>query len=427
MSKFCGSLHFVWRPVFILILWSLLIASAAAGQQVDVSARLTFSEARDLMLAHGPALRRDRQNIPIARANVGEARLRINPELEISSESYPLFESNGGSFLNNQELIARATQTFETAGKRGKRTLVAEKELSATESDVQNTVRQLTFELKRRYYGVALAQAQLRLAQELLTGFDDLIRLNEARYKAGEISGLEIARIRAERLRFFNDLLEAQLQLSNSRVALLELLGAADLSAPVEVTDSLAISAKVPTREELLQLGLSNRPDYLAERQRLERNRSQLTLEKSLAVPNVSPSFGYKRDFGTNTLYAGVSVPLPLFNRNQPGIARATADISRQNFELERVRLSVLRDVLEAQQTFDMQSQRAAAIERDYVPNAQRARDSALQSYRLGELDLIGLLDAERVYRETLRTFNQSLYDRRAALALLEAAVGKEF
>lgn len=411
-----------------LILNGLLFAASAAfAQQIDIPKDLTYSEARDLMLTHSPALRRDQQTIPIATANVGEARLRINPEFEISSESYPLFESRPGAFFNNQELTAHATQTIETAGKRGKRTVVAERELSATESDVQNTVRQLTLELKRRYYGIALAQAQLRLAQGLLTGFDDVLRVNEARYQQGEISGLEIARVKAERLRFFNDLLEAQLQLSNAKFALLELLGATDLTAPFEVVDSLAISNTVPNRDELQRLALDNRPDYAAERQRLERNRARLTLERSLAVPNVSPSFGYKRDFGANTAFGSVSVPLPLFNRNQPGIARATADISRQNFELERVRLSVLRDVLEAEQTFNMQSQRAIAIERDYVPSAQRARDSALQSYRVGELDLIGFLDTERVYRETLTTFNQALYDRRAALALLEAAVGKEF
>jgi outer membrane protein TolC len=89
--------------------------------------------------------------------------------------------------------------------------------------------------------------------------------------------------------------------------------------------------------------------------------------------------------------------------------------------------LSVLREVFEAQQTFDAQLQRVAAIERDYVPSVRRARDTAQQSYRLGELDLIGLLDAERVYRETLRTFNEALYERRIAVALIEAAVGKEF
>ena len=417
--------HCLWLGLIFSRL--VFVASAGFAQQFDIPKELTYSEARDLMLAHSPALRRDQQTISIATANVGEARLRINPEVEISSESYPLFESHPGSFFNNQELIARATQTLETAGKRGKRTVVAEKELSATESDVQNTLRQLTFELKRRYYGVALAQAQLRLAQDLLTGFDDVIRVNEARYQQGEISGLDNARVKAERLRFFNDLLEAQLQLSNTKIALLELLGATDLSAPFEVVDSLAVSSAVPNRDGLQRLALDNRSDYVAERQRLERDRSQLTLEKSLAVPNVSPSFGYKRDFGANTMYAGVSFSLPLFNRNQPGIARATADISRQNFELERVRLSVLRDVLEAEQTFNTQSQRATAIERDYVPAAQRARDSALQSYRVGELDLIGFLDTERVYRETLTSFNQALYDRRIAFALLEAAVGKEF
>lgn len=425
MSTDRGQYRYLWLGLIFRGL--VFVASAGFAQQVDIPKELTYSGARDLMLAHSPALLRDRQTISIATANVGEARLRINPEIEISSESYPLFESHPGSFFNNQELIARATQTLETAGKRGKRTVVAEKELSATESDVQNTLRQLTFELKRRYYGVALAQAQLRLAQDLLTGFDDVIRVNEARYQQGEISGLENARVKAERLRFFNDLLEAQLQLSNSRVALLELLGATDLSAPFEVVDSLPVSGAVPNRDDLQRLALDNRPDYVAERQRLERDRSQLTLEKSLAVPNVSPSFGYKRDFGANTMYADVSVPLPLFNRNQPGIARATAGISRQNFELQRVRLSVLRDVLEAEQTFNTQSQRATAIERDYVPTAQRARDSALQSYRVGELDLIGFLDTERVYRETLTTFNQAMYDRRIALALLEAAVGKEF
>ena len=120
-----------------LLLLTLAFVPAAVAQQADIPSRLTFSAARDLMLAHSPALLRDEQNLTIARTNVGQARLRINPELEISSESYPLFESRPGSFLNNQELITRATQTFETAGKRGKRTLVAENELSATGSDVR--------------------------------------------------------------------------------------------------------------------------------------------------------------------------------------------------------------------------------------------------------------------------------------------------
>jgi outer membrane protein TolC len=66
-------------------------------------------------------------------------------------------------------------------------------------------------------------------------------------------------------------------------------------------------------------------------------------------------------------------------------------------------------------------------MEQQYVPSARTARDIAQQSYRLGALDLISLLDAERVYRETVRAYNLALFDYKAATFQLEAAIGKEF
>ena len=56
-----------------------------------------------------------------------------------------------------------------------------------------------------------------------------------------------------------------------------------------------------------------------------------------------------------------------------------------------------------------------------------RARDIAQTSYRLGALDLIAFLDAERAYRETLRSYNRTLFDHQVAVFQLKAAVGKEF
>lgn len=89
--------------------------------------------------------------------------------------------------------------------------------------------------------------------------------------------------------------------------------------------------------------------------------------------------------------------------------------------------LSVGRDVQESYQALQTQAEKVGAMEREYVPSARNARDIAVQSYRLGALDLIGLLDAERVYRETVRAYNVALFDYNAAVFELEAAVGKEF
>ena len=416
------------RSVFLCILLLAFPVLLAGQEQVaSVPPQLTLDEAMQLLLKQNPILLREKQNLTIADANVRQARLFPNPDLDLNGESYPLFESRPGSFLNNQELTFRAGQTIETAGKRSKRTLVARQEMSATGSDLENTVRQLKLELKRRYYTVLLGKAQLDLAQENLKQFDDIIRLNEARFKQGEISGLEINRVHAERLRFFTDLLEADLQLKNAKTALLELLGVADFDAVFDVTGALAGSGPQPALPDLQTQALQGRPDLLAVRQRLERTRLDFQLQKAEAVPNLTPSFGYKRDFGINTAAFGLALPLPLFNRNQGGIARANAQIEQQRYELQRAVLAVRRDVQEAYQTLQSQAERVRALERDYVPSARRARDTAQQSYRLGALELIGLLDAERVYRETVRTYNAALYDYRAAIFQLEAAVGKEF
>jgi len=409
-------------------LWMFLSVFVAAQQQpASVPQTLTLDEAMQLLLKQSPILLRDRQNVAVATANLTQAGLRPNPSFELNSESYPLFESRPGPFFNNQELVLRAGQTIETASKRGKRVQVARQELGVSESEVGNTIRQLKAELKRRYYTVVLAKAQRELADEILKQFDEIIRLNEARFKQGEISGLEMNRIRAERLRFFTDVLDSDLQLRNAKTALLELLGVSDLSTPFDVAETLGVRPLALTPQDLQAQALQARPDLLAERQRLERNRQDLRLQKAEGVPNVTPFVGYKRDLGANTVAFGLNVPLPFFNRNQGGVGRATAQITQQQYEVSRVLLVVQRDVQEAYQSLQTQAQKVRAMEQEYVPSARRARDIAQQSYRLGALDLIGLLDAERVYRETVRAYNVALFDYNASVFQLEAAVGKEF
>lgn len=408
--------------------WVLLSTLAGAQEQpVSVPQMLTLDEAMRILLKQSPVLLRDRQNVAVANANLRQAGLRPNPDFELNSESYPLFEANPGSFFNNQELVLRAGQPIETSGKRSKRVQVARQEVGASESDFQNMVRQLKLELKRRYYTVALAKAQKQLAEEILKQFDDIIRLNEARFKLGEISGLDMNRIRAERMRFFTDGLDADLQLRNAKTALLELLGTPDLAASFDVAETLAVRPLQTNAPDLQALALQTRPDLVAERQRLERNRQDLRLQKAQSVPDITPFLGYKRDLGANTLAFGLNVPLPFFNRNQGGIGRATAQITQQQYELNRVLLGVRREVQEAYQSLQTQEKKVRAMEQDYVPSARSARDIAQQSYRLGALDLIGLLDAERTYREIVRAYNLALFDYNISLYQLEAAVGKEF
>lgn len=419
------------RKFVALACGSVFSAVLLSGQQTisstTVPAQLTLQTALEMLTKQNPVWLRDQLNTKIAEGNLSQARLRPNPDLEISSESYPLFESNRGSFLDNQELVVSAGQTIETAGKRSKRTQVAQQDLTATSSDVVNTIRQLKLELKLRYYAAVLAKAQYGLAEENLKQFDQIIQLNEARFKQGEISGLDINRVRAERLRFLTDVLDADLDLKNAKTGLLELLGVSDFAAQFDVVEPLASSEPQVQLPELQTQALRDRPDLLAEQQRLERDQANVQLQKAEAIPNLTPSFGYKRDFGVNTAVFGITLPLPLFNRNQGNVARATAQVEQRRFEIQRQVLAVRREVQQAYQGLETQQSKVQEMEKTYVPSARTARDIAQQSYRLGSLDLIALLDAERVYRDTVQSYNRALYDYKAAVFQLEAAIGKEF
>lgn len=393
----------------------------------SIPTRLTLELATEILLARNPTILRERQNVVMARAGVTQARLRPNPELDITSESYPLFESNRGPFFQNNELIVRAGQPIEIAGKRRKRTLVAEQEVEVTQSLLQDTIRQLKLELKTRYYRIVLAKAELELAQQVLAQFDEIIRINRLRYKQGEISGLDLARIETERRRFFDDVVAAELSVQNAKTTLLELLGASDLGAPIDVTETLAFRRLVVPVEQLQEQAAMARADLRARREQMERERRQVAVEKALGVPNVTPFFGYKRNLVDNAVTFGVRWDLPLFNRNQGEVARATARVDQAGYEVRRAELAVSSEVLQAYQAVQAQERRVQALESTYVQTARKARDIAQASYRLGALDLIAFLDAERAYRETLRGYNEALFAHQVAIYQLEAAVGKDF
>jgi cobalt-zinc-cadmium efflux system outer membrane protein len=136
--------------------------------------------------------------------------------------------------------------------------------------------------------------------------------------------------------------------------------------------------------------------------------------------------FGYNRDFGQNNLTFGVSMDIPIFYRNQGRIARVTAETDRELQTLLARQLAVRREVREAYNLSDAQAQIVEALQAEYVPTAQRARDIAQASYSLGALDLIAFLDAERAYRETLRGYYSALYEHQVSRFLLEAVVGRD-
>lgn len=422
--------------VRVLLFFALSVTTAAyaRGQDLVVPARMTLDEALRLANERNPNLAAARNTVEMAEAQRIDAGLRPNPAVTFESAGYPLFESSRPSFGNNQELTFRFDQEIELAGRRGLRTQAAETGVSAAEAAFQDQKRRLDFEVRRGYFGVVLAKADLEVAKAALDEIDKVISLNRARYEQGEISGGEVRRIQVERLKFVDDQFAAELALRNARSALLALFNAPNLSVEFDVVETLnvpgttgagpAVVAQAIDATALRTQALSLRPDLLAAQQAVQRADTETRLQRALRTPNITLGGGYRRDFGTNAVVFGVTVPLPLSNRNQGGVARAEAERRQAANLATATATGVLLEVQQAVNAVDVSRARVAYIEREYLTPSRESRDIVLASYRLGTADLIDFLDAQRAFRDTLRTYNRALYEQRLGLFQLAAATG---
>lgn len=391
-----------------------------------------------LARSRNPTLAAAGNNVEIAEADRLQATRRHNPAVTTGSEGYPLFDSGSArpSFFNGQELTVRVDQELETAGRRRLRTGAAEASLEVARSLLADERRRIELAVRRAYLQMVLAKADREVARAALEDIDRMLGITKARFDQGEIAGGELRRLQVERLRFVDDQFATELAFKNANAALLAIMGFTDLTREVDVSGALneapsflagtAGGASDPTidRPAVERRALALRPDLIAARREEERADSETQLQRALRTPNITVGGGYKRTLTSNGVVFGLTVPVPLFNRNPGGIARAEAERRRATHRSAAAEATVRLDVQQAANAIEVNQARVRYIEQDTLAAAREARDAVMAAYQVGEAGLIDYLDAQRSFRETLRIYNRALYERRLSDFELAAAVG---
>ena len=409
----------------------------ARGQDATLPSPLRLQDAIRTALARNPGIKAALSQVDVAEGTRLDASKRLNPAFTFNLENWRAFSPNRSPFFQEEDITTRVDYEIETSGRRRVRTEVAAMEVQAARAAVEDSRRLLTLDVQRAYFRAALAQTNLNVAREILGEIDHIIQLNQTRFASGEISGGELKRVELERLRFLEDVLSAQLDLRNGKSELLALLDFADLSQDFELGDALPVEAvpsgglpgvpAMASMSELQEKAYRQRPDLetlLREEQRAD---TETALQRAIRSPNVTLGGGYKRAGPFNSVTFGLTVPMKVFNRNEGGVARAEAGLSAARYRTASVRTTLRLDVQKAYNAVQVNEERIRYIERQYLMRSEESRRIATASYRLGEANLIDLLDAERVFRETRRIYNQALYDYRVSLYELGAAVGEKF
>jgi outer membrane protein, heavy metal efflux system len=172
---------------------------------------------------------------------------------------------------------------------------------------------------------------------------------------------------------------------------------------------------------------LDSNPDIARWAEEMVRRQAMLDLERAKAIPDLTLTAGARRVESSDDTGAvlQLSVPLPLFNRNQGDIAAAHARILKGQHESLAARVAVNAVFLEAYSRLVASSERLKALEKEILPSAQEIYDATSKGYSAGGFDLLNVLEAQRtVYATRLEIVNARAEFQKAKVQI-EALTGR--
>jgi len=396
---------------------------AAAGpddiEPVDV---LSFEKALGRAFIFNPELQAFSWNVQAAGARALQASLWSNPELEIEFD-----EVGGRGELNGfdgAEMKFLLSHRIELGGKRGSRAEAASLEGETAARSYEAKQLSVYSEVVRRFTAALAAQEYLRLNREILDVAEEMAEMVARRVEAGRDAQLEKTRagVVLSNMRIRERAAGRELQLARKRLA--AMWGSSECRFG-RVEGDLAELLPVPPLEDLAVL-LESNPILAQAELEHQRRGALLNLENAMAIPDITVSGGIKRFNETemDLWVLGVSVPIPMFDRNQGGKLEAAAELEKSREELAAVRSRLALELEEARSVLAGSYEEAVELRKNVLAGAEKVYLAAGRSYRQGKTDYLNVLDAQRTMFEIRKRYIDVLAEYHSARADLERLTG---
>jgi cobalt-zinc-cadmium efflux system outer membrane protein len=410
------------------MLSTLWTQRSEAQENPNGVATITMHSAVVEALEHNPTLGALRFEPKAARADEVTAGLRPNPTATVNADLLP---SDGLSSKDKNYGISLSFP-FELGGKRDARLAFAREGSSLADLQYADALRQTTLAVRLSYIDFASTRARALATQENLGLLDSLVIISKARVAGKDIAQVELTRTEVEREKFALESAKAMEDHRAARTSLFALLGrpAGQVIQLPDTTLFIAVAAiskrELPSLDSLVATASSARTDIQALEANEQLAAANADLQRSLASIDLSISLDYMRSQSITYYGTTLSFPLPLFNRNQGEIEKASIrqeQVKQQTFAaLAQLRADVTNAWFDAK---NKQHTLRTLVE-SVLQKSFDVRSAIEYSYRRGGTSLIDFLDAARTYNELRQSYVDALGDYAKSLVTLNAIIGKD-
>ena len=382
---------------------------------------LTLRKAMAHALLGNPTFQASSWEVRAADARRLQEGLRPNPELDMEVEE--LSGDNRG--LKESETSVVLSQAILLGGKRAKRTRVAEleRDVAGWEYEIQR-LNVLT-EVAKAFVSALGTQRKVELAKETVRIAEEASGAASDRVSAGAASPVEQTRAQVALATARNGLLRAEQELRAAKIRLAATWGATAPQVP-DLEGELDVDLPLPDLDSLIRR-LAQNPELMRAGVALMQRRAALDLAKSRRIPDLTVSAGYQRIEGddANTFTGGVSLPLPIFDRNQGGIREARANLRKSQWEQEAAKTQVRAALATAHSALAAAVRQREVFKNEILPGAQATFEAVREGYRQGTFDYLDFLTAQQNLAETRIEYVNVLVALHEAAADVERLIGE--
>ena len=386
-----------------LFLLFLLLAGKMCAQQV--AGTLTLKEAEQRFLERNLSLIAERYNIDMAQAQELQAKLFENPVISLEQNVYNRLNGKYFDFGKEGEAVVEIEQVIHLAGQRNKQVRLEKINKEIAEYQFEEVMRTLRQELNEKFVEVYFLSKSIAIYEKEVNSLQALLGGMKIQQEKGNISLMEISRLESMLFSLRKEKNERENDLLTTRGELNLLL-----NLPEDTQVQLSLDEEVLQQLDLSQLSfadlkaiINERPDQKIARSTVNASRANLKLQKSMAFPEFSVKGNYDRvgNFINDYFAIGVSLSVPIFNRNQGNIKAARFSIQQAGVQQEYAANRADMELFTAYTSLEKATQLYQSTNMDLERNFEKLITGVNENFTRKNISLLEFIDYYDSYKET--------------------------
>ncbi|WP_308756013.1 TolC family protein [uncultured Bacteroides sp.] len=389
------------KPFFILSFFT--VCGLLHAQETVL--QLSLKDAEDVFIERNLSLIAERYNIDMAQAQVTQAKLFDNPVISLEQNIYNRLNGKYFDFGKEGEAAIEIEQVINIAGQRNKRVRLEKVNKEIAGYQFEEVLRTLRSELNRTFVEVYFLSRAVAVYDREIESLVRLLQATKEQQGKGNISLMESSRMEALLLSLRKEKTDAANELADLQGELHLLL-----NIPASRKVELLLDDGILERIDLSAVSFADmsamlavRPDLKAARAEVVAAKANLKLQRAMAAPEFSIKGMYDRagNFIDDYFAVGVSLSLPVFNRNQGNIKSAKLDIlqngKQEEYAVEKARMELYTANCRLQKSVELYRTSDNGLERNF----DRLIEGVNENFRKRNISMLEFIDYYQSYKET--------------------------